>query len=485
LVEEERPVNKRVSNEFDELIAVAKHGRTTRRELLRRAGYLGISAAALPYVLRNRGVAAQDATPVAEAGSTIVVPANIRTDLAGQSITAYITSPGTGEPFANASAKKFSDATGITVNLVNRPESTTDTLNLVYLPALNAGSSDLDVIMIDVIWPGILEKHAVDLTATLAAEGAEFFDRIVQNNTVNGTLVGLPWYTDAGLLYYRKDLLEKYGFAAPPATWAELETQATTIADGEKAANADFYGFTWQGNAYEGLTCNALEWQVSNGGGAIIESDGTVSVNNDQAKAAFDRAKAWVGGISPAGVTTYGEEESRGVWQAGNSAFMRNWPYAFSLGQAADSPIKDKFDVTLIPKGDGEGAQNADTLGGWQLLVSKYSKAPDAAIEFAKYLASPEIQRSRAIELSLLPTIPSVYDEPDVLAVNPYYASLKPIFLGGAVARPSTVTGEYYDDVSTAYFTAVSQILTGQGDTDSLISTLADDLQAIMDEKNG
>jgi trehalose/maltose transport system substrate-binding protein len=164
---------------------------------------------------------------------------------------------------------------------------------------------------------------------------------------------------------------------------------------------------------------------------------------------------------------------------------MRNWPYAFSLGQAADSPIKDKFDVTLIPKGEGEGAQNADTLGGWQLMVSQYSKAQDAAIEFTKYLCSPEIQRSRAIELSLLPTIPSIYDEADVLAVNPYYASLKPIFLGGAVARPSTVTGEYYDDVSTAYFTAVSQILTGQSDSESALSTLADDLQAIMDEKNG
>jgi trehalose/maltose transport system substrate-binding protein len=337
-----------------------------------------------------------------------------------------------------------------------------------------------------VIWPGIVAEHAVDLTEAMASQGVEYFDRIVSNNTVDGKLVGIPWFTDAGLLYYRKDLLEKYGIAGPPATWAELESAAQTIIDGERAeGKADFWGFVYQSAAYEGLTCNAIEWQISQGGGKVIEDDGTVSVNNEAAAAAFTRAKGWVGTIAPEGVTTYKEEESRGVWQAGNAAFMRNWPYAFSLGQADDSPIKDKFDVTVIPKGEGEGAQNADCLGGWQLMVSKYSQSQEAAIEFVKYATSPEVQKAQAIERSTLPTIAAVYDDADVLEAAPFFASLKPVFQGGAVARPSTVSGAFYDDVSTAYFTAVNQIITGQADAGDALATLAEDLQAIMDEKNG
>jgi len=218
---------------------------------------------------------------------------------------------------------------------------------------------------------------------------------------------------------------------------------------------------------------------VSNGGGSIVEPDGTVSINNPQAAAAFDRAKAWIGTISPAGTTTYAEEESRGVWQAGNAAFMRNWPYAFALGQA-DPKLKDKFDVTLLPKGDGDKARNADTLGGWQLMVNKNSKNQDAAIEFVKYLTSAEVQKSHSIEFANLPTRPTLYDDPDVLKANPYYASLKPVFAGGAVARPSTVSADLYNDVSVAYFTAVNQVLTGQKDSKTAVADLETDIQKIL-----
>ncbi|MEZ4729369.1 MAG: extracellular solute-binding protein [Caldilineaceae bacterium] len=193
--------------------------------------------------------------------------------------------------------------------------------------------------MIDVIWPGILAEHLIDLAPYVENPDA-YFQRIMQNNTVDGALVGIPWFTDAGLLYYRTDLLEKYGYSAPPATWAELEEMATTIQEGERASNPDFWGFVWQGNAYEGLTCDALEWQVSNGGGEIVEADGTISINNEYAAAAFDRAAGWVNTISPPGVVGYQEEDARGVWQAGNAAFMRNWPYAYSLGNAEDSVIR-------------------------------------------------------------------------------------------------------------------------------------------------
>jgi trehalose/maltose transport system substrate-binding protein len=337
--------------------------------------------------------------------------------------------------------------------------------------------------MIDVIWPGVMEPHAVDLADVLKAENADFFKRIVENNTSGGMLIGVPWYTDAGILYYRTDLLQKYGFSNPPTTWDELETQAKKIIAGEKASDPTFTGFVWQGAAYEGLTCDGLEWQYSNGGGTIVDQDAKVTVDNDQAIAAFDRAKGWVNTISPQGVTAYQEEDARGVWQGGKSAFMRNWPYAYSLGQAKDSLILNKFDVTGLPKGSGEGASSAACLGGWQLMVSKYSKSQDAAKELVKYLASPELQKAYAIERSLLPTISTVYNDADVIAANPYYKKLLPIFQGGAVARPSTACKDLYPDVSTAYFTALNQIITGQaGDTKSAVKDLASKIQDILQD---
>ncbi len=411
--------------------------------------------------------------------STIEKPTNLSRDYDGQTIT-YITGANQlAEDYAKQMAAEFKELTGISVNVLRGPESATERL-AQYLQQLGAQTSDIDVYEIDVIWPGILAQHAVDLGPAVQETGVTYFDRIMKNNTVDGMLIGVPYYTDAGLLYYRTDLLEKYNIANPPATWSELESAAKTIQDGERGANNDFWGYVWQGAAYEGLTCNALEWQVSNSGGTIVEPDGTITINNEQAAAAFDRARSWVGNISPPGITTYKEEDSRGVWQAGNAAFMRNWPYAYSLGQDDASPIKDKFDVTLLPKGDGADAQNADTLGGWQLMVSKYSKYPEASTEWVKFLASPYGQQQNAVQRSLLPTVAEIYNDPQVVEKNPFYPRLLPVFQGGAVPRPSTVTGELYNDVSTAYFTAVNQVLTGQLDGKTAIENLQADIEDIL-----
>ena len=419
-------------------------------------------------------------------GAVMEMPKNLRTDLKGATVTFLGPDNGSGgADFERKLSAEFTKATGIKVNLIEGPTSATERL-AQYLQQLGAQASDVDVYMIDVIWPGIVAQHAEDLTATVKDSGVEYFDRIMKNNTVDGKLVGIPWFTDAGLLYYRTDLLQKYNLKAP-TTWGELETAAKTIQDGERqAGNKDFWGFVWQGGAYEGLTCDALEWQVSQGGGSIVEPDGTISINNEKAAAAFDRARAWINSISPPGSSTYKEEEARGVWQAGNAAFMRNWPYAYALGQNADAKtgqtpaIAGKYDVSVLPKGDGEGAQNADTLGGWQIMVSTYSKNKEAALEFAKFITSPEAQKARAIERAALPTIASVYNDPDVVKAQPYYPKLLPVFQGGAVPRPSTVTGELYNDVSTAYFTAVNQVLTGQSDGKTAVADLEKQLQDIL-----
>lgn len=462
------------------LLAEALTGKLSRRDVVKRASALGLSAPLVGIILsaQEHVAVAQDATPAAM-GSLITVPEGLP-DLSGQTISVILGADGPVVPWEEAAVAKFQDATGCTVNRTSGPESATERL-AQYQQLLAAQASDVDAMMIDVIWPGILSAHAADLSGAIGWQGAEYFERIVANNTVNGVLVAIPWFTDAGILYYRTDLLEKNGYEAGPQTWAELEEMATKIQETERGENPDFYGFVWQGAAYEGLTCDALEWQYSNGGGVIVEDDLTVSINNPQAIAAFERAKGWVGTISPQGVTTYKEEDARGVWQAGNAAFMRNWPYAYSLGQAEDSKIRDMFAVSQLPMGDGDNATHADCLGGWQMMVSKYAKNPDAAVAFAQYMTSKELQKAFAIEQSRLPTIVELYDDADVLAANPFFGDLKAVFLGGAVARPSTVTSDLYNEVSTAYFTAVNEILTGQAsDAAARVAQLATDIEAIV-----
>lgn len=390
---------------------------------------------------------------------------------------------GAGVELERELAAAYSEMTdGVTIEHISGPESATDRIGL-YLQFFEAQSGEVDVFMIDVIWPGDLAEHLVNLYDHGVSEDfiADFFPAIVGNNTVDGELVGIPWYTDAGLLYYRQDLLEEYGYDGPPETWQELTDMAQTIMDGERAeGNEDFYGFVWQGNAYEGLTCNVLEWIAANNGGQMVEPDGVITVNNANATEILELAAGWVGSISPSGVTGFQEEDARRMWEAGNVAFMRNWPYAYTLGNDPDSSeIAGLFDVTTLPAGSADGGSSAATLGGWQLGVSAYSEHPDEAAAFAQFLTSYEQQLRFAIEGSLLPTIEAVYEDSELLESQVgWFNDLLPVFQN-AVARPSTITAPQYAQVSRAIFSATHDVLTGQEDAETALAILELDLEAI------
>ncbi|GGK86098.1 ABC transporter substrate-binding protein [Deinococcus radiotolerans] len=372
-------------------------------------------------------------------------------------------------------AARWAKKTGNDVKIFESPNLTNDRLGL-YQQQLAAKSSDIDVYQLDVVWPGLLSQHFVDLKGKVpAAEVNAHFKGIIDANTVNGKLVALPWFTDAGLLYYRTDLLQKYGFKSAPKTWTELALMAKKIQAGEQKTNKSFAGYVWQGKNYEGLTCDALEWVVSFGGGTIVDSTGKITINNAQAAKALDSAASWIKSISPAGVTTYDEEAARGIFQAGNAAFMRNWPYAWALGQNADSKVKGKIGVAPLPSG---GSRNAATLGGWQLGVSQYSKNQAAAIDLVRYLAGPQEQKIRAIEGAYNPTIQSLYKDKDVLAKNPFFGSLYSVFTS-AVARPSGPTKGKYNQVSQAFSSAVSDVLNGKMKGQAAVAKLNGDLARI------
>jgi trehalose/maltose transport system substrate-binding protein len=373
----------------------------------------------------------------------------------------------------SALVKPWEDATGNKVTMVPMPASTSDQFGQ-YRLWLAAGSTDIDIYQTDVIWAPQLADHFLDLSEAAKDLAPTHFPSIIQSQTVNGKLVALPIFTDAPALYYRKDLLDKYGVAVPK-TWDELTVAAQTVQDGERAAGkGDFWGFVWQGNAYEGLTCNALEWVKSFGGGQIVEPDGTISINNEKAAKALETAKGWVGTVSPPGVLAYQEEEARGVWQTGNAAFMRNWPYAYGLGNGDDSAVKGLFSVTTLPIG-AEGDTSAATLGGWNVAVSKYSKHPDIAISLAMYLAGPEAQKQRAINESALPTIVALYDDADIAKAQPIIPQWKDVFLN-AVPRPSAPTLGKYNEVSAKFWSAVHETLSGNGSAADNLAGLEADL---------
>ncbi|MBM3095426.1 extracellular solute-binding protein [Ensifer sp. T173] len=354
----------------------------------------------------------------------------------------------------------FEKQTGHKVSLVTMPPSSSEQFSQ-YRLWLAAGNKDVDVYQTDVVWAPQLADQFVDLTEATKDVVGQHFPSIIASQTVNGRLVALPAFTDAPALYYRKDLLEKYG-KAPPKTWDELAATAKEIQEKERTAGQpDLWGYVFQGNAYEGLTCNALEWVKSSGGGQIVEPDGTISINNEKAAAAIDRIKGWIGTISPQGALAYQEEESRGVWQTGNAVFMRNWPYAYALGNGDDSAVKGKFAVTPLPTAT-DGDQPSSTLGGWNLAVSKYSDYQEAAITLVKFLASPEVQKQRAIQLSNLPTVAALYDDAEIAKAQPFMPAWKPIF-ESAVPRPSAVTKVKYNEVSAKFWNAVHNTLSGNG----------------------
>jgi trehalose/maltose transport system substrate-binding protein len=353
--------------------------------------------------------------------------------------------------------QQFTEETGVRVQIMPAPEVATDQLE-TWRNLLESGAKVPDVYGIDVIWPGILADNLLDLkTYVPEQEIAAHFPELIKNNTVNGRLVALPYNLSEGLLFYRVDLLKKYGYTSAPKTWDELEKMAKRIQSGERAnGDKDFWGYVWQGAPSEALTCNALEWQVSEGGGTILDDNGNPTVNNPLAIGSWERAARWVGSISPPGVTAYKEWDAFNIWQAGKAAFMRNWPNAYVAALAENSSTRDRFEIAPLPAGR---TGSAATFGGQGYGVSRYSLHPREAAMLVRFLTSRNEQAKRCRMYSGPPTIPELYKDPEILARNPYFSTILNGFRRGTAMRPSTVAGKTYPEVSRDYFEAVHAVL--------------------------
>ncbi|KFA87031.1 ABC transporter substrate-binding protein [Archangium violaceum] len=392
-------------------------------------------------------------------------------------------------------AKDWEKKTGHHVEFVHVPPDWHEQYT-TFEQQLSKKSPDVDVYRVDVVWPGLLAEHFIDLKLYVSDEVLEqHFPAIVRNNTVGGKLVAMPWFADAGLLFYRNDLLKKYGYNEPPTTWQELEVMARKIQQAERdAGNGGMWGFVFQAKADEALTCNALEWINSfhgetSAGETIVREDGKVTIDNEEAVTALKMAAGWINSISPPEVLEYGEEESLGLFLSGNAVFMRNWPEAWAKANAKGGKLKCKakgkckWVVTALPKGvkDGKDGRSTGTLGGWHLAVSRYSKHPEIAADLVKFLTSRTEQRRRYIEAAHSPSVMNLYQERDVRKANPFYPSLMKIFMN-PVARPWQVTGHQYNRVSSEFYKAVHEVLSGSGKPEEKLKDLQKTLERMSNE---
>lgn len=349
------------------------------------------------------------------------------------------------------------------------PNNSTQLHDLIAQKLRNRDPS-VDAFLMDIVWTSEFARAgwAAPLDARLPPEArSDFYPAAIEADTVEGSLYGVPFNADCGLLYYRKDLLEKHRLA-PPETWPELVERAQTIVRAE--GNPDLAGYSAQLRQYEGLVCNLLEIARA-AGGDLAEPD-TPAVRE---AVAFARDRL-VGEAAPRGILTYEEQESLDRFASGGAVFHRNWPYAWSV--LSRGPLAGKVGLSPLPA-MAPGGRRAAALGGWRFGLSAFSRRPDAAWAFVSFMTSAEIQKHFALRAGKAPARRALYADPDVLAAHPHFAFLAEA-LESAVARPKT---PFYPRVSHVLQRALHRAIAAPGsDIAALLGEAARELDWIAEE---
>jgi multiple sugar transport system substrate-binding protein len=441
---------------LDELIGKIRAGRITRRTFLECAMAVGLSSVAATSLLEACGGSSQS---TGGNGPSVSLIWQSEKDS---------TSPSAYQALTDTFNSTVGKQKGIHVTWNQGPASTNGLLTK-YKSMLRARNHAVDVMSIDVVCPSEFASNGwirpIAESQWSSSERANYLPGPIQSCIYQGQLAAAPFRTDIGVIYYRTDLI-----STPPSSWEEMTTAA------QAASGKTKYGYVWQAAQYEGLVCNFVEVLYGFGGSILDTSDSTrVTVNSSEAQAALTKMVSWVGTISPPAVTTYMEDDARLVWQNGNAAFMRNWPYAYALGKASGVPIANKFDIHPMLYG-GSNATGHSCTGGWNLAINAYSPNADAAWEFMHYLLGSDAQTKIATDASLTGTLQSVYDDAAVIARQPLFSRLKPI-LQTALPRP---VSPRYPDVSNTIQAHVYAALKKQVAVSDALSALASDLQKLV-----
>jgi len=433
---------------LDEIIVKIRAGRISRRTFLERAGALGLTATVAGSLLEACGGSSGGSS-----GPTTLV---------------WQTENDTSGTYP-AIVDTYNKTNKDNVHVVwhNGPSST-DTMLTIYDNTLRARSGSIDVMSIDVVYPAEFASNGwtVDLTPKWSAsDRANYLPGPIKSCTYQGKVVAAPLRTDLGVIYYRTDIV-----STPPNSWSDLTSIAKSNASKTK------YGYVWQGSQYEGLVCDFVEVLFGYGGTVLDPNNSkSVTVNSPEGVAALTEMVSWVGTISPTAITTFTEEPSRQAFQNGDAIFMRNWPYAYSLGNAAGSKVAGKFDIHAMLYG-GSNTVGHSCVGGWNMAINAFSKNPDASWSFIKYMLGADAQKQLAIKGSFTPSLKSVYDDADVKSKQPLFTKLQPI-LQNSLPRP---VSPVYPDLSNIIQTNVHQALTKSVTPAAALSALQSQLQTLV-----
>jgi len=352
------------------------------------------------------------------------------------------------------------------------------------------GAVDIDVIGADVIWTAefVTNGWVEDLTARFqeAYDPEAFLSAPLNSTFYRNRLWGVPWFTDAGLLYYRRDLLEASGFAEPPRTWDELKEMAQRVMQDAGTP----HGFVFQGAEYEGGVANALEYIWGAGGNVLtgnlsvagtfgqnVIDPNVITVDSAASARGLELARSLIEeGVSPEAVTSFREEDAYELFLAGEAVFMRNWPFVYGLLTTPESQLSpEQVGVAPLPVAR-EGNRSFATLGGWNLMISAFSDQQEAAWTFIRYATDPEQQKRRALEGGFLPTLRSLYDDPEILENVPVVA-LGGEAIGNARVRPIS---PLYSLMSPRIARAFHRTLEGELSGSEAVRNLQRELETIL-----
>ncbi len=356
--------------------------------------------------------------------------------------------------------KEFRDSTGIDINLVRQP-TYSDQRRQSLIVALESKQPNPDLFLMDVVWinqfyrSGWLVPMNEYMNKSNLSEDVFFEKALNLVDRYNDTLYALPVFMDVALLYYRNDLLKKYGIESPPKTWKELIQYSQKIIESEKPRKLN--GFVWQGAQYEGLVCVFVEFINSNGGGII--TNGKVKLDSEKNIEALQFMSDLIHKykISPENIyTEMKEEEARRSFQRGNAIFERNWTYAATLHSIDGSVVKGKFGITDLPHFEGHNSHS--TMGGWHIGVSKYSDVKDEAWKFIEYVTSYNFQKKMILEIGWNPGRKDVYKDEEVIKKIPHLKIMEDVFYK-TVSRPNL---PYYPQVSVVIQRNVNECLSGK-----------------------
>jgi multiple sugar transport system substrate-binding protein len=342
-----------------------------------------------------------------------------------------------------------------------------------------AGEADVDVISGDVIWPAQFAARGWILDLSDLFKGGlreSFLPATIVSNTYEGGIYGVPWFTDAGVLYYRGDLLEKSGFSEPPKTWDELKEQTEKV----KRDSGTRYGYVFQGAEYEGGVVNGLEF-IWNCGGSVLDNEGfEVAVGAPRAVEGLKTARSMVTDeVAPGAVPSYKEYESYTVFLGGDAVFMRNWPnvYARAADPSLSSVEQERIGVAPLPVARADIPARSG-LGGWNLMVNAARQNKlDQIWSFIRYLSAIEQQKERALRGGYLPTHKGCYEDGEILSRVPVI-TLGREAIRNVRSRPAT---PLYQDMSLAMAEWFHASLAGVATPEHAAATLQERLEDIIE----